>query len=128
MAKMTYMPLPHDPAVTVVDRITFKAYEAVAVADDWAHTEKLERNPWFTTGIVDEQRKALWDQAQALPNPVAGAATSAKDGIERIAEKAAAAADGVLNAAQEGFGVVKAFTGRIAKAHGEPDTKHGSEI
>jgi hypothetical protein len=69
MAKITYQPTPSDNDTTVVDGITFHAYEPADVPDERAAlVEKLSHNPWFTAGEVDTARQKDWSAAR---NPAA---------------------------------------------------------
>lgn len=87
MAKITYMPHPDDSDTTVVDGITFNAYEPTEIDDPregdahaaanekltpeqieakHAHDRrvvlinKLGSNTWFTTGEIDAKRHDAW--------------------------------------------------------------------
>jgi hypothetical protein len=61
MTSVTYMPNRDDPETTVVDGITFMAYEPTEVPDSRVVLiDKLENNPWFTTGTPDPERRAAW--------------------------------------------------------------------
>ena len=65
MAKVTYMPNADDFDTVQVAGITFTAYEATDVDDNNNDLiMKLSRNPWFTSGAVDEDRKAAWDKVR----------------------------------------------------------------
>lgn len=67
MAKITYMPTPADRDVTEVSGITFPAYVAVDVPDERSELiAKLDRNPWFTKGNIDEARQAQWAKVRGV--------------------------------------------------------------
>jgi hypothetical protein len=65
MTQITYMPTAADNDTTIVDGITFHAYEAVNLPPEKADLfEKLSINPWFTTDAPDEARHAGWSNAR----------------------------------------------------------------
>lgn len=75
---LIYMPHAHDPDETVVDGITFKAYEPIDIGEHKAGlAAKLAANPWFTAGKVDEERKAGWAAARKVEQEAAAAADAA---------------------------------------------------
>jgi len=62
---LTYMPLPGDPEQTTVAGVKFNAYEPVTLTRGqvWL-ADKLAANSWFSSGPIDEKRKAAWKAAQ----------------------------------------------------------------
>lgn len=66
MAKITYMPHGDDRDTVEVAGISFKAYEPTEVDDKNADlVMKLKRNPWFTDGEIDADRKTAWENVRA---------------------------------------------------------------
>ena len=66
MAKITYMPTAADADQATVDGFVFKAYEPIEL-DDGKKGDliaKLKRNPWFTAGEPNADRKATWQKVR----------------------------------------------------------------
>ena len=82
MTTITYMPTSSDNDVVYVNDIPFHAYKPVDVANQMV-ANTMSRNPWFTSGAVDEERYAAWKQARLSPL-TADADKSAEDKLAEI--------------------------------------------
>lgn len=62
---VTYQPTSEGPDDTVVDGISFHAYEPVDIdAARATLIEKLHANPWFTADKTDADREREWKAAR----------------------------------------------------------------
>ena len=115
MAKLTYMPVPGDHHHTTVDGITFQAYEPVDVSDDKPELiGKLKKNPWFTDGDVDAERKAFWDR-HSKAKASAQSHRAEADKLDREADEQAKAA-AVQRAADKAAAVTPSQPEPLAEA------------
>ncbi len=76
---LTYMPLADDGDSTVVEGVTFPAYQPVTLTEKTAHIAgRLEKNPWFTAGAIDAERKAAWQRVRQARKTIAQATAAAE--------------------------------------------------
>jgi hypothetical protein len=76
---LVYMPLHHDADETVVDGVTFKAYEPFDVGERRTDlAKKLASNPWFSAGEVDADRKATWEKVRKAQKESAAQSEAAR--------------------------------------------------